>query len=81
MSDNIAFARLERDNDISIGIPCGTFASTTHGDHIHTPKDEADLFDFENMAGLVDHFAAMVIWLSHSQKDIDWTDPRFRRID
>jgi len=81
MSDNIAFARLERDEDISIGIPCGTFASTTDGDYIHTPQDEAEFFDFENMAGLVDHFASMVIWLSHSDKDIDWTDPRFRRIE
>lgn len=81
MSDNIAFARLKRDNDIYLGIPCGTFACTTHGNHIHTPKDEADLFDFENMAGLVDHFASMVIWLSNSHRDIDWTDPRFQRID
>jgi hypothetical protein len=81
MSDNIAFARLERDKDTSIGIPCGTFVTTIHGDHIHTPQDEADLFDFENMAGLVDHFATMVIWLSHSHKKIDWTDPRFRRVE
>lgn len=81
MSDNIAFARLEREKDISIGIPCGTFATTTHGEHIHTPYDEADLFDFENMAGLVDHFTSMVIWLSHSRKDIDWTDPSYRRIN
>ncbi|MEA3461747.1 MAG: M28 family peptidase [Bacteroidota bacterium] len=81
MSDNIAFARLERDDDVSTGIPCGTFATTTFGEHIHTPFDEADLFDFENMAGLVDHFASMVIWLSHSHEDIDWTNPRFRRIE
>ena len=81
MSDNIAFARLERDKDTSIGIPCGTFVTTIHGDHIHTPHDEVDLFDFENMAGLVDHFASMVIWLSNSHKKIDWTDPRFRRIE
>jgi Zn-dependent M28 family amino/carboxypeptidase len=80
-SDNIAFGRLERAGDISIGIPCGTFATTTSGDYIHTPRDESEYFDFENMAGLVDHFAAMVIWLSRSNKDIDWTDPRFKRIE
>lgn len=80
MSDNIAFARLERDGDKSIGIPCGTFATTTFGEHIHTPQDEAEFFDFENMAGLVDHFTSMIIWLSHSHKDIDWTDPRFKRV-
>ena len=81
MSDNIAFARMKRVDDVSLGIPCGTFATTTHGEHIHTPQDEAELFDFENMAGLVDHFTSMIIWLSHSHKDIDWTDPRFRRVE
>lgn len=80
MSDNIAFARMERAEDVSLGIPSGTFATTTHGKHIHTPRDEAAHFDFENMAGLVDHFASMIIWLSHSRKDIDWTDSRFSRI-
>jgi len=44
-------------------------------------KDEAHLFDYENMAGLVDHLISMVIWLSHSRKDIDWTDPFFRKIN
>jgi len=81
MSDNIAFARIERNGDISSGIPCGTFVTTTTGDHIHTPRDEAELFDFENMAGLVDYFAEMIIWLSHSDKEIDWTDPDFTRIN
>ena len=80
MSDNIAFARMERAENVSLGIPGGTFATTTHGEHIHTPRDEAEQFDFENMAGLVDHFTSMIIWLSHSQKDIDWTDSRFSRI-
>lgn len=81
MSDNIAFAKMESDNDVSLGIPCGTFVTTTHAGHIHTPQDEAELFDFENMAALVDHFTSMIIWLSHSHREIDWTDPRFRRIE
>ncbi len=80
MSDNIAFARIERNGEVSSGIPCGTFVTTTSGHHIHTPGDEARLFDFENMAGLVDYFAEMIIWLSHSDQDIDWTDQRFTRM-
>ena len=81
MSDNIAFARIERNEGISSGIPCGTFATSTSAGHIHTPMDETDLFDFENMAGLVNYLAEMIIWLSHSDKDIIWTDSRFTRID
>jgi hypothetical protein len=81
MSDNIAFSRIEREGDISRGIPSGTFATTTFGEHIHAPWDEASLFDFENMAGLVDHFARMIISLSHSDQDIVWTNPRFQRIE
>lgn len=80
MSDNIAFARIERNEEVSSGIPCGTFATSVTAEHIHTPRDEAELFDFENMAGLVDYLAEMIIWLSHSDKDISWTDPGFARI-
>jgi hypothetical protein len=80
MSDNIAFVSLGKDEEKSTGIPCGTFATTTFADYIHSPEDEVELFDFENMAGLVDYFAGMVIWLSNCDKDIDWTDPRFTRI-
>jgi len=81
MSDNIAFARIEREEGVSKGIPCGTFVTTTNASHIHTPQDEAEFFDFENMAVLVDHFAEMVLWLSHCEKDINWTDPSFKRIE
>lgn len=80
-SDNIAFGSMERKDGMITGIPCGTFATTTLGDHVHTPADEAELFDFENMSVLVDHFAAMILWLSHSDRDIHWTDPRFQRME
>jgi Zn-dependent M28 family amino/carboxypeptidase len=80
MSDNIAFARIERNEGISSGVPCGTFATSLTAEHIHTPRDEADLFDFENMAGLVNYLAEMIIWLSHSDREISWTDPGFTRI-
>ena len=80
-SDNIAFGRLSRNEGIITGIPCGTFVTTLHGNHIHNPWDETELFDLEHMAGLVDHFADMVLWLSHTRKDIDWTDPKFQRLE
>ena len=80
MSDNIAFARIERDGNISSGIPCGTLVTSVSAKHIHTPMDEVEFFDFENMAGLVNYFTEMIIWLSHSDKDIIWTDPGFTRI-
>lgn len=81
MSDNVAFARLGKNEGISTGIPCGTLVTTTSAKHVHTPMDEASLFDFDNMAGLVDYLAEMVVWLSHSDTDIDWTDPAFTRIN
>ena len=80
MSDNIAFARLGSVDDVSMGIPSGTFATTTFADHIHSPDDEAEFFDFKNMAGLVDHFTEMVIMLSDSEKEINWTDPGYVRL-
>lgn len=80
MSDNVAFAMINRVDDIQYGIPCGTFATTTFGDHIHKPYDEAELFDFENMAGLVDHFTELIVFLSKTEKRIDWTDKKFQRL-
>ena len=79
-SDNIAFAMIERNGEISSGVPCGTLVTSSIYEHIHTPMDEADQFDFENMAGLVNYFSELVMWLSHTDKDISWTDPGFTRI-
>jgi hypothetical protein len=80
-SDNVAFAMMERNGEVSSGIPCGTLVTSLAARHIHTPRDEADLFDFENMAGLVNYFAQLILWLSHSEQDIIWTDPGFTRIN
>jgi Zn-dependent M28 family amino/carboxypeptidase len=80
MSDNIAFSRIERNGDISAGIPSTTIATSTTAGHIHTPKDEAELFDFENMAGLVSYLAEMILWLSHSDLEIAWTDANFNSL-
>lgn len=79
-SDNIAFSRISLSPEgIITGVPSGTFATTTHAPYIHSPDDEAELFDFENMAGLTDYFTGMVLWLSKSRSEINWTDPKFTR--
>ena len=79
-SDNIAFSRISVKDGITSGIPSGTFATTTMAPYIHSPSDEAALFDFENMAGLVNHFSDIVIRLSGSRTGINWTDPKFVRL-
>lgn len=79
-SDNIAFSRISISDGITYGIPSGTFATTTTALHVHSAADEAKLFDFENMANLVNHFTGMVVWLSHSNSEVVWTDPKFSRL-
>lgn len=79
-SDNVAFSRITVAEGITTGIPSGTFATTTHAAYIHSPADEAGLFDFENMTSLVNYFSGMVVWLSKNRSEIVWTDPKFTRI-
>jgi len=79
-SDNIAFSRMSTSAEgITTGIPSGTFATTTRAAHIHSPNDEAKLFDFDNMADLTNYFSGMVLWLSKSKSEINFTDPKFTR--
>lgn len=78
-SDNIAFSRMSVNDGVTTGIPSGTFATTTMADHIHSVDDEAELFDFENMALLVNHFADVVLSLSKEKREVKWTDTRWRR--
>jgi Zn-dependent M28 family amino/carboxypeptidase len=78
-SDNIAFSRISVANGIAQGIPSGTFATTALSDYLHSVDDEAELFDFENMANLVNYFSDMILWLSNSDSEIKWTDPKFTR--
>jgi Zn-dependent M28 family amino/carboxypeptidase len=81
MSDNLSFSRLKQEDDIMYGIPSGTFVTSTFAPHVHSPSDEIDLFDLENMADLVNYFSEMVLWLSHCREEIVWTDSRFRKLD
>jgi hypothetical protein len=76
-SDNVAFSRISTTDGITKGIPSGTFATTTMAQHVHNVSDEVSLFDFDNMAGLVNHFGGLVLWLSNSREKIVWTDSNF----
>ena len=79
-SDNIAFSRVSVSPEgITSGIPSGTFATTTMAPYIHSVTDEADKFDFDNMAELTTYFAKVVLWLSDSRQEVSWTDPAFTR--
>jgi hypothetical protein len=79
-SDNISFSRITTSDGLSLGIPSGTFATTTLAPYIHSPADETKLFDFNNMADLVSYFSKLIIWLSNSKSEIIWTDQKFSRL-
>lgn len=76
-SDNIAFSRISTASGVTTGIPSGTFATTTMAPHIHNVTDEVSLFDFDNMADLVNHFSGVVLWLSRRKEEVKWTDKNF----
>lgn len=78
-SDNIAFSRLSSKDGIAVGIPSGTFATSTMAPWIHTVKDEAAYFDFDNYANLVDYFSRMLVWLSRDKTQVEWTVKNFTR--
>lgn len=79
-SDNIAFSRISVSDGITTGIPSGTFATSAITNYLHNVNDEAELFDFDNMARLVSYFSNLVIWLSNNRSEIEFTDPKFSKI-
>jgi len=79
-SDNIAFSRISTADNVSQGIPSGTFATATTPDYLHKPGDEGKLFDYNNMAELVRYFSDLIIWLSENKTDIQFTDPSYTRL-
>ena len=78
-SDNIAFSRISTAEGKTIGIPSGTFATSTSGPYLHSVDDEIGLFDFQNMADLVNYFGKMVLFLADTDSQIKWTSPKFAR--
>ena len=45
-----------------------------------SPRDEGKYFDYDNMAGMVEYFSNLVIWLSDNEHEIQFTDPSFARL-
>jgi hypothetical protein len=78
-SDNISFSRISVSEGVTTGIPSGTFATTTIAPHIHNVTDEVSLFDFDNMADLVNHFSGLVLWLSDRKEEVVWTNKSFKK--
>ena len=79
-SDNVSFSRMRNSENISFGVPSGTFATTALASYIHSPSDQQELFDYNNMESLIDYFSNLIIWLSNSTEEIHFTDNRFRNI-
>lgn len=79
MSDNISFSSVTSKNGIITGIPSGTFATATMANYLHWTSDEADLFDFENMSALVNHFSEIVLKLSREKNPVAWTSKSYVR--
>jgi hypothetical protein len=79
-SDNISFSRMTNTDNISIGVPSTTFATTALASYIHSPSDQQEFFDYKNMESIVDYFSKLVIWLSNSNEEIRFTDNGFQRI-
>jgi len=79
-SDNISFSRISSNDGINKGIPSGTFATTALADYIHSPGDEGELFDYQNMSDLVNYFSGLILWLSYSKSEPVFTDPSFARL-
>jgi hypothetical protein len=79
-SDNIAFSAISVTDGIRHGIPSGTFATTALSDYLHSPRDEGKYFDYDNMAGLVEYFSGLVIWLSRNKRELHFTDPSFAKL-
>jgi hypothetical protein len=78
-SDNISFSRISVDDNTSIGIPSGTFATTAISSYLHTVTDESKYCDYNNMSGLVSYFSDIILTLSNSREGISWTNLNYRK--
>lgn len=77
-SDNVAFAMIQREEEVAYGIPGHTFC--THGgeDHLHRPNDEPQFMDYDNMGDMVNYLTGMVVYFSKTDQRPEWTSERFK---
>lgn len=80
-SDNISFANMKRKDNINYGIPAHTFVIHNGDNAIHHPADEAKYFNFDNMCNFLQYMAGLTLYLGESKDNINWVDPKFKRIE
>ena len=85
-SDNASFARAVtlgqvNGQDQYRGVPAHTFCTWGGETHYHTPTDEADIVNYENMQGLVKVMTQLVQHIGNEPTNIKWTNERFKAFE
>ena len=73
-SDNISLALLDvnQETKTAYGIPAHTISTWGREGHYHSPNDDADKIDFENLAQFADTLSYMLIKLSSLPSVVQW---------
>jgi hypothetical protein len=78
-SDNVSFAVIRTEEEVSLNIPAFTIVTTDDTSLIHKPSDEPQFIDYVNMASLVDYLEGLIIFLSGHPLKISWDREAFRK--
>ena len=79
-SDNIAFASLQRKDNVSYGVPGHTFVTWNGEPHLHKPNDEAKYFNFDNYRGFIQYITGLTLYFTQCKTPIEWTSDRFKKL-
>ena len=73
-SDNISLAILETDEQKKIiyGIPAHSISTWGREGHYHTPSDDIDSLDYDNLSQLVEVLSSMVVELAARSTAVEW---------
>ena len=75
-SDNISLAILETDEQKKIiyGIPAHSISTWGREGHYHTPSDDIDGLDYDNLSQLVEVLSSMVVELAARSTVVEWRE-------